>query len=440
MKAAFHTLGCKVNSYETQAMTEQFISLGFEIVPFNEPADVYIINTCSVTQMAEHKSRQMLHRAKKLNPEALVIATGCYAQRDGENLSEDSSVDFVIGNNHKSEIARIVREALDYNAGKNSVLVSDLTFCRDFEPQFITNVQRNIRAYVKIQDGCDRFCSYCVIPYVRGRSRVREAEDIITEISALAENGYKEAVLTGIDISAYPDMAGLIEKVNDISGIERIRLGSIEEHMITDEFISRAKGCKKFCPHFHLSLQSGCDATLKRMNRKYSAGKYLEQVAAIRKAFERPGITTDIIVGFPGETDEEFEETVSFVKEAAFTQAHIFKFSPREGTRAIKMPDQVPEKVKDARSKALIELTDELETAFRKSLIGTPQEILAEEKILSEGRSYWTGFTREYVKCAVPASEGEDLSNRLIRVRGEEIAEINREAVLKCSASPSTVG
>ena len=469
MKVAFHTLGCKVNSYETQAMLEQFARHGFETVDFSEAADVYVINTCSVTQMAEHKSRQMLHRAKKLSPGALIVATGCYAQRDAENIIKDSAVDMVIGNNHKSEIAGIVlkklggsgkiagtnpaegpdcaaqRTAAAFEAGSSSdhsgckdekafaghdgILVSDLSRCRDFEDQSICDLRRNIRAWVKIQDGCDRFCSYCIIPYVRGRSRCRDVSDIINEVTALARRGFKEAVLTGIDISAFPDIAGLIERVSGIAGIERIRLGSIEEHMITPDFISRVKNCEKFCPHFHLSLQSGCDATLKRMNRRYTAAQYLEQVDEIRANFKDPGITTDMIVGFPGESDEEFAQTCDFVTRAAFTQAHIFKFSPREGTKAAKMPDQVPGRIKDERSAVLTELTDRLAVSFRESLIGRTHQILAEEKINIAGREYFCGFTKEYVKMAVP-DEGTDLVNKIAEITPAGFVQVDSEVLL----------
>lgn len=439
MKAAFHTLGCKVNSYETEAILEQFKGLGFDIVDFTEPADVYVVNTCSVTQMAEHKSRQMLHRARKLNPDALIVATGCYAQRAPEELSSDPSIGLVVGNNRKSEIAHLAFEMLNNkSAGHEAVcFVDDLTKCRAFEPQRIGSQGENVRTYVKIQDGCDRFCSYCIIPYVRGRSRSRAVADILEEVRGLAGAGYKEVVLTGIDISTFaPEdsaeqvpalaLAELIEKVQLVDGIDRIRLGSLEASIITEEFLRRAKDCYKFCPHFHLSLQSGCDETLKRMNRKYKAEDFLEEIRLIRSFFEKPGVTTDIIVGFAGESEAEFAESLQFAKRAEFTQSHVFKYSRREGTHADKAPNQVTNKVKDARSKAMLEVTDELHLKFMESLLGSVQSVLFEEQIEdAEGRKLQVGFTPEYVRIGVETDEvgGADLTNIIAGVIPERITQ-----------------
>lgn len=419
MRAAFHTLGCKVNSYETRAISEQFTKAGYEIADFSEPADVYVINTCSVTAMAEHKSRQMIHRARKLNPEAVVVAVGCYAQRAENDLKCDGSVDLIIGNNRKSDVVNAVAEFLEKRAGSkadvNSGYVEDLMQCRDYESQIITGFGENVRAYVKIQDGCNRFCSYCIIPYVRGRSRCRQMEDIISEIQGLAENGYKEIVLTGIDISMFEDMSELIEMTSRIDGIERIRLGSLEAGVITDSFIEKAAKNDKLCPHFHLSLQSGCAATLKRMNRHYTPDEFASKVRKIREHFDLCAITTDIIVGFPGETDEEFEESLAFAKQIGFTQAHVFKYSRRAGTVADRMPGQVPESVKNERSARLISVTDELNRKFCESLIGETRPVLIEEReVLQSGEEVQCGLTPEYIRVAVKNSG--DLTNRIVNV------------------------
>ncbi|MBR6349461.1 MAG: tRNA (N(6)-L-threonylcarbamoyladenosine(37)-C(2))-methylthiotransferase MtaB [Lachnospiraceae bacterium] len=418
MKAAFHTLGCKVNSYETQAILEQFTGLGFEIVPFNQAADVYVINTCSVTQVAEQKSRQMLHRAKRLNPEAVVIATGCYAQEEGEKLLSDESIDLVIGNNLKSRIAELAQEALESRAEQAEV--ADLTHCRDYEEQKISNQGKNVRAYVKIQDGCDRFCSYCIIPYVRGRSRSREISDVLDEVRTLVQNGYKELVITGIDISSYDKGFGeLLREIDRIQGVERIRLGSLEAGIINESLIETLRSIDKFCPHFHLSLQSGCDATLKRMNRKYTADEFYQTMEYIRANFDDPGITTDIIVGFAGETEEEFEESLAFARKAAFSQAHIFPYSRRKGTAADKMPGQLSKKEKAERVDRMMEITDRTHLEFLESRIGKPQKILVEENIEIDGESYVSGFTPEYVK--VVAKAPENMINQIISVIPERV-------------------
>lgn len=429
MKAAFHTLGCKVNIYETTAIREQFEALGFETVPFTEKADVYVINTCSVTNMAEHKSRQMIHRARKKNPEAVIAACGCYCQRAPKELEEDSNADIIFGNNRKSEIAEEVLDLLKNRNKEQAVHVDDLKFCRSFEPQRITSAGENVRAYVKIQDGCDRFCSYCIIPYVRGRSRSRNKEDILAEVNGLAAGGYKEIVLTGIDISTFDNLAELIEAIDLIPGVARIRLGSLEESVITPEFISRVSKCKSFCPHFHLSLQSGSESVLKRMNRHYSPETYLEKVKLIRENFEICGITTDIITGFAGETEEEHRESLEFIKKAAFTQAHVFKYSRRKGTLADKMPAQVSEAKKNARSAEMIDAAGTLQHSFMESLIGRERPLLVEETVtLDDGRKAALGFTPEYVRIAYITDE--NMINSIINVVPNEIALLQGEPVL----------
>lgn len=426
MRAAFHTLGCKVNSYETQAVSEQFEAEGFEIVDFREVADVYVINTCSVTQMAEHKSRQMIHRARKLNPDAVVIAAGCYAQRAPDDLDIDGTADIVVGNNNKSRILEIAKDLVKEKGQVQAV--EDLTHCRDYESQSISSLGENVRAYVKIQDGCDRFCSYCIIPYVRGRSRCRSEEEILKEVNALAGNGYKEVVLTGIDISTYEGLAALIGKVSDIEGIRRIRLGSLEAGVITEEFIREAAKYDKLCPQFHLSLQSGCAATLKRMNRHYSPEEFLKRVRLLKGNFESCAITTDVIVGFPGENDEEFEESIEFVRKCGFSQAHVFKYSRREGTVADRMPDQIPESIKNERSARLIAEADRMQKTFDESLIGKIREVLIEEKIETDGRIIYTGFTPEYVRVGIESAE--DITNSIVNAELLGISKVKGERAL----------
>ncbi|MBE6017149.1 MAG: tRNA (N(6)-L-threonylcarbamoyladenosine(37)-C(2))-methylthiotransferase MtaB [Lachnospiraceae bacterium] len=433
MRAAFHTLGCKVNSYETRAISEQFENAGYEIVDFTEPSDVYVINTCSVTSMAEHKSRQMIHRARRLNPGAVIVAAGCYAQRAEGDIKDDGSADIIIGNNNKSHIIDAVAELLKERQGSEDAqgreYVDDLMQCRDYESQIITGFGENVRAYVKIQDGCNRFCSYCIIPYIRGRSRCRKEEDILSEIRGLAANGYREIVLTGIDISMYDGMPSLIEKTEAVDGIERIRLGSLEAGVITDEFIETASKSRKLCPHFHLSLQSGCAATLKRMNRHYTPSEYAEKVRLIREKIKECAITTDVIVGFPGETDEEFEESLSFVKQMGFTQTHVFKYSRRAGTVADRMPDQVPEKVKNERSARLIKVTDEMNLGAAESFIGRTVPVLIEEKEkAADGECLQCGFTPQYIRAGVES--GSDLINTIVMLKVSGMAQTENGRVL----------
>lgn len=418
-KAALHNLGCKVNAYETEAMQQLLEEAGYEIVPFSEKADVYVINTCSVTNVADKKSRQMLHRAKKLNPQSVVVAAGCYVQVSGESLSKDLSVDLIVGNNKKTELVDLLNRY--YEEQERIREVVDIGQSAGYEDMHISKIADHTRAFIKVQDGCNQFCSYCIIPYTRGRVRSRGIEDIVSEVSALADKGYKEMVLTGIHLSSYgvdftqenPTLLDLIVRLDQIEGIERIRLGSLEPRIVTEEFAGTLASLKSICPHFHLSLQSGCDATLKRMNRHYTAGEYLERCEILRKHFDNPAITTDVIVGFPGETEAEFEETRAYLKQVRFFETHIFKYSRREGTRAAAMPEQVPEQVKAKRSDVLFAMEEEMSLAYRKSFLNRETEVLLEEEIRIDAISYMMGHTREYVKAAVPFKEG--LKNKTVR-------------------------
>lgn len=404
-RAAFHTLGCKVNAYETEAMEELLQTAGYDIVPFTEQADVYVVNTCSVTNMAERKSRQMLHRAKKLNPEAVVVATGCYVQVSEEEARADAAVDLVLGNNQKRQIVT----ALDaYFEGRAFDDVLADVEKEQYEELEVSTVLEHTRAFVKVQDGCNQFCSYCIIPYARGRVRSRRMENVIAEIKRLAEAGIQEVVLTGIHLSSYgreidgeSHLIELIEAIHPIDGISRIRLGSLEPRIITEEFVGRLKKLHKVCPHFHLSLQSGCEETLKRMNRHYTPEEYYEKCKLLRAAFENPAITTDVIVGFPGETDEEFDKTRQFLEKVHFYEMHIFRYSRRKGTRADKMENQIPEEIKAQRSSVLSSLESQMTKEFRTKWTGTCVKVLLEERQEINGVSYMVGHTPEYIKCAV---------------------------------------
>lgn len=404
-RAAFHTLGCKVNAYETEAMEELLQTAGYDIVPFTEQADVYVVNTCSVTNMAERKSRQMLHRAKKLNPEAVVVATGCYVQVSEEEARADAAVDLVLGNNQKRQIVT----ALDaYFEGRTFDDVLADVEKEQYEELEVSTVLEHTRAFVKVQDGCNQFCSYCIIPYARGRVRSRRMENVIAEIKKLAEAGIQEVVLTGIHLSSYgreidgeSHLIELIEAIHPIDGISRIRLGSLEPRIITEEFVGRLKKLHKVCPHFHLSLQSGCEETLKRMNRHYTPEEYYEKCKLLRAAFENPAITTDVIVGFPGETDEEFDKTRQFLEKVHFYEMHIFRYSRRKGTRADKMENQIPEETKAQRSSILSSLESQMTKEFRTKWTGACVKVLLEERQEINGVSYMVGHTPEYIKCAV---------------------------------------
>lgn len=414
-KAALHNLGCKVNAYETEAMQQMLENAGYEIVPFQEYADVYIINTCSVTNMADRKSRQMLHRAKAKNPDAVVVGTGCYIQTKEEEALKDTAIDIVIGNNKKHELVERIEAFMKDHKDRDDVL--DINHEKqEYEELFLSRTAEHTRAFIKVQDGCNQFCSYCIIPYARGRVRSRKLERVVKEVERLAANGYKEIVLTGIHLSSYGTDLGdnllhLIQEVHKIDGIERIRLGSLEPRLVTEDFAKELSGLSKICPHFHLSLQSGCDATLQRMNRKYTAEEYAHACSLLRNVFDHPAITTDVIVGFPGETEEEFQITKEFLARIHFYEMHIFKYSKRQGTKAAVMPDQVSEQEKTNRSAQLIELGEKMSKKFRQHYIGSTQDVLFEEENEIDGRTYFTGYTREYVKVAVESEE--NLSNCL---------------------------
>ena len=424
-KAALHNLGCKVNAYETEAMQQMLEDAGYEIVPFREGADVYVINTCSVTNVADKKSRQMLHRAKKMNPSAVVVAAGCYVQAAGEELKKDEAVDLVIGNNRKKDLVEVLERYFNEHEGTDDII--DIGKTSEYEKLHIRKIADHTRAVIKVQDGCNQFCSYCIIPYTRGRVRSRPMEDVVQEVEALAASGYKEIVLTGIHLSSYgadfkrtaenpeaaADLLSLIVRLDRIPGIERIRLGSLEPRIITDEFAETLAGLKSFCPHFHLSLQSGCNETLKRMNRHYTTEDYEARCEILRRYFHNPAITTDVIVGFPQETEEEFEETRQFLKRIHFYEMHIFKYSRREGTRAAVMEGQVPEPKKAERSDILLALEEQMSLEYRRSFLGKEEEVLLEERISVDGEDYMVGHTRQYVKAVVPYREG--LKNVTVR-------------------------
>lgn len=416
--AALHNLGCKVNSYETEAMQQLLEEAGYKIVPFHEKADVYIINTCSVTNIADRKSRQMLHRAKKQNPEAVVVAAGCYVQAAAEELKADLAVDVIIGNNKKQDLVSILEEY--FQDQNDSSHVIEINETHEYERLTIHKIADHTRAFLKVQDGCNQFCSYCIIPYTRGRVRSRRPEEVVAEVRELAAAGYREVVLTGIHLSSYgvdfkeeekENLLSLIRQVHEVEGICRIRLGSLEPRIITEEFAKALSGLSKFCPHFHLSLQSGCDETLKRMNRHYTTEEYKRGCDILRRYFDHPAITTDVIVGFPGETEEEFSETKAFLEQIGFYEMHIFKYSRRAGTRADRMPDQVPEQVKSARSEALLALEKQMSRAYRESFLGKKKEVLLEEKTEIGGQEYMIGHTMEYVKAVVPYEE--NLKNKM---------------------------
>lgn len=436
-KAALHNLGCKVNSYETEAMQQLLEAAGYEIVAFSEPADVYIINTCSVTNIADRKSRQMLHRAKKQNPDSVVVAAGCYVQAAAEELKKDAAVDVIIGNNKKTELVEILERYFSERDGHTGQepegYVIDIGETHEYENLSISRIADHTRAFIKVQDGCNQFCSYCIIPYTRGRVRSRKPEDVVREVEGLVARGYQEIVLTGIHLSSYgvdfvqeekEDLLGLIRRLHPIAGLRRIRLGSLEPRIVTREFAEELASMEKICPHFHLSLQSGCDATLKRMNRHYTTEEFEKRCKILREAFGNPAITTDVIVGFPGETEEEFACTKEFLERIHFYEMHIFKYSKRAGTRAAVMPDQVAEPVKAARSDELLALEKKMSRQYRESLLGLTREVLLEEKLTVDGVDYMVGHTKEYVKVVVPyASERKNtmVVGRIDGILSEEI-------------------
>lgn len=423
-KAALHNLGCKVNSYETEAMTQLLKKAGYEIVSFQDQADVYIINTCSVTNMADRKSRQMLHKAKKQNPNAVVVATGCYVQTATEKVAQDLSIDLVVGNNRKKDIVEILNEYYaEKEAGEQvkEEYVIDINHIDEYEDLEISTVTEHTRAHLKIQDGCNNFCSYCIIPYARGRIRSRTMESIKAELERLSASGFKEIVLTGINLSCYDDngkkLIDVIEMADNVNGIERIRLGSLDPEVVTEDFVERLGKVKKICPHFHFSLQSGCDKTLKAMNRHYTSDEYYEKCQLIRKYIDNPAFTTDVIVGFPGETEEDYISSREFVKKVKFAELHVFKYSKRDGTVAAKMPNQIDEKIKTLRSEDLIKTGEELTKEFRQAKIGQDTTVLFEEKILLDNKEYWVGHTVDYIKIAVPEKENLEGQIRKVNVK-----------------------
>lgn len=436
ISVAFCTLGCKVNQYETDAMHQLFQEKGYEIVPFSQKADVYVINTCTVTNMADRKSRQMLHRAKKHSPESIVVAVGCYAQAAGEKLLEDPYIDVVVGNNRKKDIVSIIESYMAQTNQEKSCWMVDVNHDAQYEQLDISQVSEHTRAYIKIQDGCNQFCTYCIIPFARGRVRSRQLEDILAEVKRLADHGYKEVVLTGIHISSYgldfegvqyngkPEngqhMLELIQAIDKIPGIARIRLGSLEPRIITENFTKELANISKVCPHFHLSLQSGCDDTLKRMNRHYTTDQYKQGCDILRKYFENPAITTDVIVGFPGETEEEFNQSKQFLETIGFSSIHVFKYSRRQGTKAAEMPEQVPEQVKSQRSDILLKLVKEMSATYENLWKNKPLEVLLEEETEILGRKYMIGHTKTYIKVGIPAHEGEENQIITAKATGEE--------------------
>lgn len=441
-KVAFLTLGCKVNSYETDGMEKLFREAGYDVVKFNEIADVYVVNTCSVTNMADRKSRQMLHKARKNNPDSLIVATGCYVQASTEEVSKDETIDLLVGNNRKKEIVNIVEKHIikkysnQYkkdnkdlqNENIDVIDINDTSGKIEYEDMHIDSTGENTRAYIKIQDGCNQFCSYCIIPYARGRIRSRKKESILAEVESLASNGYKEVVLTGIHISSYgldfekekikgfkyEYLLDVIKSIALIDGIKRIRLGSLEPRIISEDFISQLSKIDKVCPHFHLSLQSGCNDTLKRMNRKYTVEEFFEGCNILRKYYNEPALTTDVIVGFAGETEDEFETTYKYLQKIKFAQMHIFKYSKRKGTVAERMPNQVTEDIKTQRSKELLAMSSRYNEEYQKLFINTNQQVLIEEKVSIDNKEYYIGHTDRYVKVAVFSTK--NIENEIICV------------------------
>ena len=426
-RAALHNLGCKVNAYETEAMRQLLEESGYEIVPFEPGADVYVINTCTVTNIADRKSRQMLHKARKMNPDAIVVAAGCYVETADGGVEKDPAIDIILGNNQKNQLVSVIRDFEQKRAGKRAEEPSgamtkkiDINHTKEYENLIIDRTENRTRADIKVQDGCNQFCTYCIIPFARGRVRSRDTQDVLQEVRALAASGCREIVLTGIHLSSYGvdlgegmDLTALIEAVHEVDGISRIRLGSLEPGIVTEKFAYTLAELPKVCPHFHLSLQSGCDTVLKRMNRRYTSGEFREKCELLREAFTLPALTTDVIVGFPGETEEEFAVTEEFLRQIKLYETHIFKYSKRQGTRAAVMPDQVDEQVKALRSERLIALGEENRLAFEESWMGREAEILFEERNTIAGKEYFTGYTKEYIRAAVLADR--DYANETVR-------------------------
>ena len=429
-RVALHNLGCKVNAYEIEAMQQLLEEAGYEIVPFEPGADIYVINTCTVTNIADRKSRQMLHKAKKMNPEAIVVATGCYVQTGGDKLEKDEAIDLVLGNNQKINIVEALAEYAENKPGHGSHVIK-INQTKEYEDLSIDHTAEHVRAYIKVQDGCNQFCTYCIIPYARGRVRSRNIESVLKEVHSLAEKGYKEVVLTGIHLSSYgvdfPEekketLLSLIRAVHEIEGIQRIRLGSLEPGIVTREFAEGIAALPKVCPHFHLSLQSGCDETLERMNRRYRSGEYRERCELLREVYGNPALTTDVIVGFPQESEEEFQKSYDFVDGIHFYETHIFKYSRRQGTKAAAMDGQLTEAEKARRSEKMIEMHHRHASDYEKSMIGKELEVLIEEEYTKDGRTWYLGHSREYIKTAVPKSEAYGV-NDIVIVKAEGFLE-----------------
>ena len=433
---AIHSLGCKVNSYEAESMEQLLKQAGYTIVPFDEniTADIYIINTCSVTNIADRKSRQMLHKSKKINPDAIVVAAGCYVNADTKKAAEDNAVDIVLGNNCKINIV----EALEnyYKDKNNSEMVVDFKERQEYEELKLDEVSTHTRAYIKIQDGCNQFCSYCIIPYTRGRIRSRDIDEIEEEVTKLVSKGFKEVVLTGIHLTSYGvdnnrgSLLEVIMRLDKIEGLQRIRLGSLEPRVITEEFAKTLSSSKKICPHFHLSLQSGCDTVLKRMNRKYTTQEYYDKCCMLRKYFNNPAITTDVIVGFPQETEEEFEATKVFLEKVHFYEMHIFKYSRRKGTVADRMEGQVDEKVKTQRSAILLELENKMSKEYRQQHIGKTEEVLIEEIVSENGKDYFMGFTPDYIRVKIACDTALDNSEYINTIKKVYMKELIDDGIV----------
>ena len=433
---AIHSLGCKVNSYEAESMEQLLKQAGYTIVPFDEniTADIYIINTCSVTNIADRKSRQMLHKSKKINSDAIVVAAGCYVNADTKKAAEDTAVDIVLGNNCKINIV----EALEnyYKDKNNSEMVVDFKEKQEYEELKLDEVSTHTRAYIKIQDGCNQFCSYCIIPYTRGRIRSRDIDEIEEEVTKLVSKGFKEVVLTGIHLTSYGvdnnkgSLLEVIMRLDKIDGLQRIRLGSLEPRVITEEFAKTLSSSKKICPHFHLSLQSGCDTVLKRMNRKYTTQEYYDKCCILRKYFNNPAITTDVIVGFPQETEEEFEATKVFLEKVHFYEMHIFKYSRRKGTVADRMEGQVDEKVKTQRSAILLELENKMSKEYRQQHIGKTEEVLIEEIVSENGKDYFMGFTPDYIRVKIACDTALDNSEYINTIKKVYMKELSDDGIV----------
>ena len=428
-KAALHNLGCKVNAYEVEAMQQLLEKAGYEIVPFEPGADVYLINTCTVTNIADRKSRQMLHKAKKMNPDAIVVATGCYVQTDEGKLDKDEAVDLILGNNQKKQIVEVLEEYERQHKKQKHVIKINQT--KEYEELEISHTAEHVRAYIKVQDGCNQFCTYCIIPYARGRVRSRKISQVIEEVQTLAARGYKEVVLTGIHLSSYgldfPEeeretLLSLIKAVHEVQGIQRIRLGSLEPRIITEEFARTISALPKMCPHFHLSLQSGCDATLERMNRRYTSTEYAEKCTLLRKYFDNPALTTDVIVGFPMETEEEFRMSRDFVDSIHFYETHIFKYSRRHGTKAAAMDGQLTESQKAIRSDEMLALNEKHSREYEEAMLGRELEILLEEEIEMNGEQWYLGHSKEYIK-AVLKKQSQYGINDIVRVTADGFLE-----------------